>query len=156
MACILYCASSSDKKEFDAFISYGKWSSLESEATSSLSEENLALSLFPEVLENKYGYTLCLLERDVAPGGGKSCTPTENVAQEGELRASTLYIVLSFFLLGYLSSGRFHELRTSGATTQKNVCFRDTLHHQKNPSSMDICVCLTDSLCYKAETNTAL
>nr|XP_030694562.1 interleukin-18 receptor accessory protein isoform X2 [Globicephala melas] len=58
-----------DKKEFDAFISYGKWSSLESEATSSLSEENLALSLFPEVLENKYGYTLCLLERDVAPGG---------------------------------------------------------------------------------------
>ncbi|XP_026984521.1 interleukin-18 receptor accessory protein isoform X2 [Sagmatias obliquidens] len=58
-----------DKKEFDAFISYGKWSSLESEATSSLSEENLALSLFPEVLENKYGYTLCLFERDVAPGG---------------------------------------------------------------------------------------
>ncbi|XP_019786812.1 interleukin-18 receptor accessory protein isoform X2 [Tursiops truncatus] len=58
-----------DKKEFDAFISYGKWSPLESEATSSLSEETLALSLFPEVLENKYGYTLCLLERDVAPGG---------------------------------------------------------------------------------------
>ncbi|TKC36290.1 hypothetical protein EI555_006420, partial [Monodon monoceros] len=58
-----------DKKEFDAFISCGKWSSLESGATSSLSEENLALSLFPEVLENKYGYTLCLLERDVAPGG---------------------------------------------------------------------------------------
>ncbi|XP_012391418.1 interleukin-18 receptor accessory protein isoform X2 [Orcinus orca] len=58
-----------DKKEFDAFISYGKWNSLESEATSSLSEENLALSLFPEVLENKYGYTLCLLERDMAPGG---------------------------------------------------------------------------------------
>ncbi|XP_032507850.1 interleukin-18 receptor accessory protein isoform X4 [Phocoena sinus] len=58
-----------DKKEFDAFISCGKWSSLESEDASSLSEENLALSLFPEVLENKYGYTLCLLERDVAPGG---------------------------------------------------------------------------------------
>ncbi|XP_022454724.1 interleukin-18 receptor accessory protein isoform X3 [Delphinapterus leucas] len=58
-----------DEKEFDAFISCGKWSSLESGATSSLSEENLALSLFPEVLENKYGYTLCLLERDVAPGG---------------------------------------------------------------------------------------
>ncbi|XP_037662741.1 interleukin-18 receptor accessory protein [Choloepus didactylus] len=58
-----------DKKEFDAFVSYAKWSSFESEDPSSLSEENLALNLIPEVLENKYGYTLCLLERDVAPGG---------------------------------------------------------------------------------------
>ncbi|XP_004617992.2 interleukin-18 receptor accessory protein [Sorex araneus] len=58
-----------DEKEFDAFISYAKWNPLESEASSSLSEEHLAVNLFPEVLENKYGYTLCLLERDVAPGG---------------------------------------------------------------------------------------
>ncbi|XP_043458992.1 interleukin-18 receptor accessory protein [Prionailurus bengalensis] len=58
-----------DKKIFDAFVSYAKWSSFESEATSSLHEEYLALNLFPEVLENKYGYNLCLLERDVAPGG---------------------------------------------------------------------------------------
>ncbi|XP_012326926.2 interleukin-18 receptor accessory protein [Aotus nancymaae] len=58
-----------DKKDFDAFVSYAKSSSFQSEATSSLSEEHLALSLFPDVLENKYGYTLCLLERDVAPGG---------------------------------------------------------------------------------------
>ncbi|XP_052599906.1 interleukin-18 receptor accessory protein [Peromyscus californicus insignis] len=58
-----------DKKEFDAFISYANRSFPESEATGSLSEEHLALNLFPEVLENKYGYTLCLLERDVTPGG---------------------------------------------------------------------------------------
>ncbi|XP_066120963.1 interleukin-18 receptor accessory protein [Saccopteryx bilineata] len=58
-----------DKKEFDAFVSYAKWSSFESEANPSVSEENLALNLFPEVLENKYGYTLCLAERDVTPGG---------------------------------------------------------------------------------------
>ncbi|XP_032207605.1 interleukin-18 receptor accessory protein isoform X2 [Mustela erminea] len=58
-----------DKKVFDAFVSYAKWSSFGSEVTSSLSEEYLALNLFPEVLENKYGYNLCLLERDVAPGG---------------------------------------------------------------------------------------
>lgn len=78
---ISYCSFSSDKKEFDAFVSYAKWSSLESEATSSPTEESLALNLFPEVLENRYGYTLCLLERDVAPGGGRSCTPEENRAR---------------------------------------------------------------------------
>ncbi|XP_036211375.1 interleukin-18 receptor accessory protein [Myotis myotis] len=58
-----------DKKEFDAFISYAKGSASESEPASPVSEDCLALKLFPEVLENKYGYTLCLLERDVAPGG---------------------------------------------------------------------------------------
>ncbi|KAF3826874.1 interleukin-18 receptor accessory protein [Mirounga leonina] len=58
-----------DKKVFDAFVSYAKRSSFESEAALSPSEEYLALNLFPEVLENKYGYNLCLLERDVAPGG---------------------------------------------------------------------------------------
>lgn len=58
-----------DKKEFDAFVSYANWSSPETEATGSLSEEHLALNLFPEVLENTYGYSLCLFERDVTPGG---------------------------------------------------------------------------------------
>lgn len=72
MAYVFHCFSSSDKKEFDAFVSYAKWSSFESETSSALSEEHLALNLFPEVLENKYGYTLCLLERDVVPGGGMS------------------------------------------------------------------------------------
>ncbi|CAK6435411.1 unnamed protein product, partial [Pipistrellus nathusii] len=58
-----------DKKEFDAFISYAKGSASESEPVFPVSEDRLALKLFPEVLENKYGYTLCLLERDMAPGG---------------------------------------------------------------------------------------
>ncbi|KAL6038085.1 hypothetical protein STEG23_001134, partial [Scotinomys teguina] len=67
-----------DKKEFDAFISYANRSSPESEATGPLSEEHLALNLFPEVLENKYGYTLCLLERDVTPGGEASSYVNES------------------------------------------------------------------------------
>ncbi|XP_021517649.1 interleukin-18 receptor accessory protein isoform X1 [Meriones unguiculatus] len=58
-----------DTKEFDAFVSYAHWSSPEREDTGSVSEEHLALNLFPEVLENRYGYSLCLLERDVTPGG---------------------------------------------------------------------------------------
>ena len=41
-----------------------------------------------------------------------------------------------FFVLGYISSGRIHELRTSWAMTQKAMCCRDMLHHEKkNPSS---------------------
>lgn len=68
-------SSPSDKKEFDAFVSYAKWGSMGSEDEAPLSEEQLALILFPEVLENKYGFTLCLLERDVAPGGGGSSHP---------------------------------------------------------------------------------
>ncbi|XP_044522981.1 interleukin-18 receptor accessory protein [Gracilinanus agilis] len=57
-----------DKKEFDAFVSYAK-DSFDNLDSSSLNEESFALDLLPKVLENKYGYTLCLFERDVIPGG---------------------------------------------------------------------------------------
>ncbi|XP_056664492.1 interleukin-18 receptor accessory protein [Monodelphis domestica] len=57
-----------DKKEFDAFVSYAR-DSFGDLDSSSLNEESFALDLLPQVLENKYGYTLCLFERDVIPGG---------------------------------------------------------------------------------------
>ncbi|CAM5075008.1 unnamed protein product [Natator depressus] len=57
-----------DCKEFDAFVSYAKQDSFESDSTF-LNEEQFALEVLPEVLENKYGYKLCLLERDILPGG---------------------------------------------------------------------------------------
>lgn len=97
--------SFSDQKEFDAFVSYAKWSPFESEASSSLSEETLALNLLPDVLENKYGYTLCLLERDVAPGGGRSAAGRKR-GTGGELQACTLRVVLhSFSWATYLLEG---------------------------------------------------
>uniref|UniRef100_A0A8C8SCU9 Interleukin 18 receptor accessory protein n=1 Tax=Pelusios castaneus TaxID=367368 RepID=A0A8C8SCU9_9SAUR len=57
-----------DCKEFDAFVSYAKQDSYGSKSTF-LDEEQFALEVLLEVLENKYGYKLCLLERDILPGG---------------------------------------------------------------------------------------
>ncbi|NXA40441.1 I18RA protein, partial [Eudromia elegans] len=57
-----------DGKEFDAFVSYAKLDCSESDSTL-ISEEEFALELLPDMLENKYGYKLCLLERDILPGG---------------------------------------------------------------------------------------
>ncbi|XP_039767126.1 interleukin-18 receptor accessory protein isoform X1 [Ornithorhynchus anatinus] len=58
-----------DRKEFDAFVSYAKSDSSESSDSLPLSEESFALDFLPSVLENKYGYKLCLFERDMLPGG---------------------------------------------------------------------------------------
>ncbi|XP_010726280.1 interleukin-18 receptor accessory protein [Meleagris gallopavo] len=57
-----------DGKEFDAFVSYAKTDSSESDSAF-ISEEKFALEILPDMLENKYGYKLCILERDILPGG---------------------------------------------------------------------------------------
>lgn len=85
-----HCASFSDEKEFDAFVSYAKWSLSECDASPWLNEELLALNLFPEVLEKKYGYSLCLLDRDAAPGGGRPSCQEKVKNKKGSLRRASL------------------------------------------------------------------
>ncbi|NXT82308.1 IL18R protein, partial [Zapornia atra] len=53
-----------DGKEYDAFVSYLK------DCISPTEEEReFALNVLPMILEEKFGYKLCIFERDVSPGG---------------------------------------------------------------------------------------
>uniref|UniRef100_A0A8C3V9T7 Interleukin 18 receptor accessory protein n=1 Tax=Catharus ustulatus TaxID=91951 RepID=A0A8C3V9T7_CATUS len=65
---LVHNKNTEDGKEFDAFVSYAKLNSSES-GSALISEEKFALELLPDMLENKYGYKLCILERDILPGG---------------------------------------------------------------------------------------
>ncbi|NWU98956.1 I18RA protein, partial [Upupa epops] len=68
---LVHNETAGDGKEFDAFVSYAKPDSSDSSSSDSalISEEQFALELLPNMLENRYGYKLCILERDTLPGG---------------------------------------------------------------------------------------
>ncbi|XP_072332734.1 interleukin-18 receptor 1-like [Scyliorhinus torazame] len=57
-----------DNKEFDAYVLLLK----SNETLLSAKEETFALELLPEILEQKFGYRLCIFERDVLPGGASA------------------------------------------------------------------------------------
>ncbi|NWX19999.1 IL18R protein, partial [Aegotheles bennettii] len=51
-----------DGKEYDAFVSYLKDCDTEE-------EREFTLKILPMILEENFGYKLCIFERDVSPGG---------------------------------------------------------------------------------------
>ncbi|NWU98953.1 IL18R protein, partial [Upupa epops] len=53
-----------DGKEYDAFVSY-----LKDGVSSSEEEREFALKILPMILEENFGYKLCIFERDISPGG---------------------------------------------------------------------------------------
>ncbi|XP_067889943.1 interleukin-18 receptor 1-like isoform X3 [Heterodontus francisci] len=58
-----------DDKEYDAYVLL-----LKSDETllSAKEEQQFALELLPAILEEQFGYRLCIFERDVPPGGGSA------------------------------------------------------------------------------------
>ncbi|NXA40433.1 IL18R protein, partial [Eudromia elegans] len=53
-----------DGKEYDAFVSY-----LKDCVSPSEEEREFALNILPKILEENFGYKLCIFERDVSLGG---------------------------------------------------------------------------------------
>ncbi|NWX26173.1 IL18R protein, partial [Notiomystis cincta] len=53
-----------DGKEYDAFVSY-----LKDSVSPSEEEREFALKVLPMILEENFGYKLCIFERDIFPGG---------------------------------------------------------------------------------------
>ncbi|NXI37504.1 IL18R protein, partial [Galbula dea] len=53
-----------DGKEYDAFVSY-----LKDSVSPTEEEREFALKVLPMILEENFGYKLCIFERDVSPGG---------------------------------------------------------------------------------------
>ncbi|XP_072434368.1 interleukin-18 receptor 1-like [Chiloscyllium punctatum] len=57
-----------DSKEYDAYVLLLK----SNDAVLSAKEETFALEVLPSILEEKFGYRLCIFERDVLPGGASA------------------------------------------------------------------------------------
>uniref|UniRef100_A0A8C9RS71 Uncharacterized protein n=1 Tax=Scleropages formosus TaxID=113540 RepID=A0A8C9RS71_SCLFO len=99
-------------KEFDAFVSYTMSSSLEEEV-GDVTGEALGLCYLPRVLEQQWEYKLCLLERDLDPGGSY----TEEVVRSIQ-RSQRVICLLN---ASYLMSPCLFELETALKTLQADV-----------------------------------
>lgn len=76
----LLCSQCSDGKEYDVYVSYAR----------NAEEEEFVLLTLRGVLENEFGYKLCIFDRDSLPGGSEyftgGCAPC----------ASSLYCSLRY------------------------------------------------------------
>ncbi|KAL1021777.1 hypothetical protein UPYG_G00017810 [Umbra pygmaea] len=98
-----YPETTTDEKEFDAFLSFVPSSSSPDVGRDGVREQPLEV-LLSRVLEEKWGYRLCLLERDLLPGGAYA----EDVMWAIQ-RSRRLVCLMS---PNYMASTRLFELET--------------------------------------------
>ncbi|KAM9173171.1 interleukin-18 receptor 1 isoform 1-T2 [Pangshura tecta] len=88
-----------DGKEYDAFVSY-----LKDSISTNVEERKFALEILPKTLEDRFGYKLCIFERDVSPGGA-----VVDDVQSFIDKSRRLIIILS---QNYISDSVMYELET--------------------------------------------
>uniref|UniRef100_A0A674I6U9 Interleukin 18 receptor 1 n=1 Tax=Terrapene triunguis TaxID=2587831 RepID=A0A674I6U9_9SAUR len=88
-----------DGKEYDAFVSY-----LKDSISTNVEERKFALEILPRTLEDRFGYKLCIFERDVSPGGA-----VVDDVQSFIDKSRRLIIILS---RNYISDRVMYELET--------------------------------------------
>ncbi|KAJ8003699.1 hypothetical protein DPEC_G00151030 [Dallia pectoralis] len=103
-------------KEFDAFVSYVPCPpSSEEVGGVHVTKEPLEV-LLPRILEEKWGYRLCLLERDLLPGGAYAADVV------WAIHSSRLLVCL--MSPDYMSSTCLFELETGIRAMQQDACLR--------------------------------
>lgn len=122
----IYSSTSGDK-DFDVLLSCmmsprSGWTSLENQENPAACWDSLTplVARLPRVMEEQWGFRLCLLERDLLPGGGQSNTAVfaQSPEKKKEKKNCHLTVISSFQRTRVTSSSPYRGVRCLSACCQ--------------------------------------